>query len=86
MRLALTTLRGGTVYDDEPPSEAAVLLARYIPTGRSTCMFEGAAASKVASELLRELLVAPPSPRLIVLMTHLQTIEHREQSRIVMLR
>lgn len=86
MRLTLTTLRGGTVYDDEPPSEAAALLTRYIPAGRSTGLFEGAAASTVASELLRDLLATPPSPRLIVLMTHLQTIEHREKSRIVVLR
>lgn len=86
MRLTLTTLRGGTVYDDEPPEEAVQFVARHIPAGRSTAIFAGPSASKVASELLRDLLTVPPQPRLIVLMTHLQTIEHREQSRVVVLR
>lgn len=86
MRLTLTTLRGGTVYDDEPPPEAAEMLARYLPAGRATALFEGNAASKLAAELLRDLLHAEPNPRLIVLMVHLRTIEHREKSRIVLLR
>lgn len=86
MRLTLTTLRGGTVYDEEPPTEIAALIATQLPAGRPVALFEGPAASQVAGALLRELLALPPTPRLVVLMTHLQTIERREQSRIVILR
>lgn len=86
MRLTLTTLRGGTVYDEEPPTEVVALIANQFPAGRPVALFEGHAASQVAGALLRELLTLPPTPRLVVLMTHLQTIERREQSRIVILR
>ena len=86
MRLTLTTLRGGTVWDEEPPDEAAAIIARHIPNGKPLALFQGEAASRVAGAILRDLLALPPSPRLMVLMTHLQTIERREQSRMVILR
>lgn len=86
MRLTLTTLRGGTVWDEEPPPEAEQVFARQIPAGRQLAMYEGEAASRVAGAILRDLLALSPSPRLMVLMANLQTIEHREKSRIVILR
>ncbi|MDP9373840.1 MAG: hypothetical protein M3Q65_15580 [Chloroflexota bacterium] len=86
MRLTLTTLRGGTVWDEEAPEGAAEIIARHIPGGRPLAVFHGEAASRVAGAILRDLLALPPSPKLMVLMTHLQTIERREQSRIVILR
>ena len=86
MRLTLTTLRGGTVWDEAPPEEAVEIIARQIPAERPLALYEGEAASRVAAAILRDLLALPPSPKLMVLMTHLQTIEHREKSRIVILR
>lgn len=86
VRLTLTTLRGGTVWDEEPPPAAREAVARQIPEGRSVALYEGPAASRAAAALLAELLTLPPHPKLIVLMTHLQTVEHREKSRIVILR
>ena len=86
MRLTLTTLRGGTVYDEAPPEETVEAIARQIPADRPLAIFEGEAASRAAGAILRDLLALPPSPRLMVLMAHLQTIEHREKSRIVILR
>lgn len=86
MRLTLTTLRGGTVFDEEPPEGTAAIVARQIPTGQPLALFEGEAASRVAGIILRDLMDLPPSPKLMVLMANLQTIEHREKSRLVILR
>ena len=86
MRLTLTTLRGGTVFDEEPPEGAAELIARQIPTGQPLAFFEGEAASRVAGAILRDLMALPPSPKLMMLLANLQTIERREKSRIVILR
>lgn len=86
MRVTLTTIRGGTVWDDEPPAGTEEAFARQIPAGRAVAVFEGEAASRVAGAILHELLALPPAPKLMVLMTNLQTIEHRESSRIVILR
>jgi hypothetical protein len=86
MRLTLTTLRGGTVWDEAPPEEAAEAIARQIPEGRPLAIYQGEEASRVAGALARELMARPPSPKLIVLVNHLQVIERREQSRIVILR
>ena len=86
MRLTLTTLRGGTVWDEAPPAGTEEIVARQLPVGKPLAVFEGERASRVAGALLRELLALPPSPQLMVLMTHLQTIEHREKSRVVILR
>ena len=86
MRLTLTTLRGGTVWDEEPPPGTEQIVARQIPADRQLALYEGEAASRVAGAILQDLLDLPPSPRLMVLMANLQTIEHREKSRIVILR
>lgn len=86
MRVTLTTIRGGTVWDEEPPAGTEGAFARQIPDGRAVAVYEGEAASKVAAAILRELLALPPAPKLMVLMSNLQTIEHRESSRIVILR
>lgn len=86
MRLTLTTLRGGTVFDDEPPLETVEIIVRQIPAGQPLALFEGEAASRIAGIILRDLLALPPSPKLMVLLANLQTIEHREKSRIVILR
>ena len=86
MRLTLTTLRGGTVWDEEPPPETVDAIGRQIPANKPVALYEGEAASRVAGAILRDLLPLPPSPRLMVLMSHLQTIEHREKSRVVILR
>ena len=59
---------------------------RQIPANKPVALYEGEAASRVAGAILRDLLPLPPSPRLMVLMAHLQTIEHREKSRVVILR
>lgn len=86
MRLTLTTLRGGTVWDEAPPEGAAEIVARQLPAGKPVAIYQGEAASRAAGALLRDLLALPPSPKLVTLMTHLQTIEHREKSRMVILR
>ena len=86
MRLTLTTLRGGTVFDEEPPEGAAELIARQIPSGQPLAFFEDEAASRVAGAILRDLMALPPSPKLMMLLANLQTIERREKSRIVILR
>ena len=86
MRLTLTTLRGGTVWDEEPHEETVGAIARQIPAGRPLAIYEADEASRVAGAIARELLALPPSPKLVVLVNHLQVIERREQSRIVILR
>lgn len=86
MRLTLTTLRGGTVWDEAPPPEAEACIARQLPAGKPVAIYQGEGASRVAGAILRDLLTLPPSPKLLMLMTHLQTIEHREKSRMVILR
>ena len=86
MRLTLTTLRGGTVWDEPPPEETVEAIARQIRDGRPLASYQGEEASRVAGAIARELLALPPSPKLVVLVNHLQVIERREQSRIVILR
>lgn len=86
MRLTLTTLRGGIVFDEEPPPGAAEIIARQIPAGQPLAFFEGEAASQVAGAILRDLMALPPSPKLMMLLANLQTLERREKSRIVILR
>ncbi len=86
MRLTLSTLRGGTVWDDPPPPGTEECFTRHIPAGKPLVAFTGEAANRVATLILRDLMEMPPSPKLIVLMVNLQTIERREGSRIVILR
>jgi hypothetical protein len=86
MRLTLTTLRGGTVWDEEPPPGTEEFIARHIPAGRALATYTGEAASLVAATILRDVMPLPPSPKLMVLMANLQTIEHREGSRIIILK
>lgn len=86
MRLTLTTLRGGTVWDEAPPEETEAIVARQIPAGKPLAIYAGEAANRAASAMLKELLALPPSPRLMVLLSNLQTIARREGSRIVILR
>lgn len=86
MRLTLSTLRGGTVWDEAPPPGTEEAFARHIPVGRPLVSFSGEAANRVATLILRDLMDLPPSPKLMVLMVNLQTIERREGSRILILR
>ncbi|HEU5330337.1 MAG TPA: hypothetical protein VFU78_19760 [Thermomicrobiales bacterium] len=86
MRLTLTTVRGGTVWDEEPPAGTEAIFARHIPACKPMAIYQNEAANRIAGAILRDLLPLPPSPKLFVLMTNLQTIEHRENSRIVILR
>ncbi len=86
MRLMLSTLRGGTVWDEAPPPGTEEVFARHIPAGKPLVAFGGEAANRVATLILRDLMELPPSPKLMVLMANLQTIEHREQSRIIILK
>ena len=44
MRLTLTTLRGGTVWDEEPPPGTEEFIARHIPAGRALATYTGEAA------------------------------------------
>lgn len=85
MRLTLITLRGGTVWDDAPPPGTEAAVARHLPTGRPVAAYRGAAANRVAADILRDLLALPPAPQLIIFMSHLQVIERREGSQIVIL-
>lgn len=86
MRLTLTTIRGGTVWDEEPPAGTEAIVAGHLSEGKVLATYSGEAASRVAGAMLRELLALPPSPKLMVLLANLQTIERREGSRIVILR
>lgn len=86
MRLTLVTLRGGTVWDEEPPPGTEDSVARHVPAGQILATYTGPAASTVAGAILRDIMHLPPSPKLMVLMANLQTIEHREGSRIIILR
>lgn len=86
MRLTLVTLRGGTVWDEAPPPGTEAILTSRIPDGQLVATFTGDSASKIASEILRDLMPLPPSPKLMVLMANLQSIERREGSRIIILR
>ena len=86
MRLTLSTLRGGTVWDDVPPPGTEECFARHIPAGKPLVAFTGEAANRAATLILRDLMELSPSPSLMVLMVNLQTIERREGSRIVILR
>ena len=86
MRLTLTTVRGGTVWDEEPPAGTEAIFARHLPDGKPVAIYQNEAANRVAAAILHDLLALPPAPKLFVLMTNLQTIEHRENSRIVILR
>lgn len=86
MRLTLVTLRGGTVWDEAPPPDTEAIIARRIPDGQLVATFTGDGASKLASEILHDLMPLSPSPKLMVLMANLQSIERREGSRIIILR
>lgn len=86
MHLTLSTLRGGTVWDDTPPPGTEECFARHLPAGKPLVAFTGEAANRVATLILRDLMDQPPSPKLMVLMVNLQTIERREGSRVVILR
>lgn len=86
MRVTLSTLRGGTVWDDAPPQGTEESFARHVPAGKPVIAFTGEAANRVATLILRDLMERPPSPQLMVLMVNLQTIERREGSTIVILR
>ncbi len=86
MRLTLVTLRGGTVWDEAPPPGTEAILTSRIADGQLVATFTGDGASKIASEILRDLMPLPPSPKLMVLMANLQSIERREGSRIIILR
>ncbi|MFN8516504.1 MAG: hypothetical protein U0232_11035 [Thermomicrobiales bacterium] len=86
MRLTLSTLRGGTVWDEAPPPGTEDIFARHLPAGKPLIAFTNEAANRVATLILRDLQELPPSPRLMVLMVNLQTIERREGSRILILR
>jgi hypothetical protein len=86
VRLTLVTLRGGTVWDEAPPPGTESILASRIPDGQLVATFTGDGASKIASEILRDLMPLSPSPKLMVLMANLQSIERREGSRIIILR
>ena len=86
MRLTLATLRGGVVWDEAPPPETEEAVARHLPDGQLVATYTSEAASKVAGTILRDLIHLPPSPKLMVLMANLQTVQHREQSRIIILK
>lgn len=86
MRLTLATLRGGVVWDEAPPPDTEEAIARHLPDGQLVASYTGEAASQVAGAILRDLITLPPSPKLMVLMANLQTIEHRERSRIIILK
>ena len=86
MHLTLSTLRGGTVWDDPLPPGTEEFFARHIPAGKPLVAFSGEAANRVATLILRDLKELPPSPKLMVLMVNLQTIERREGSKILILR
>jgi hypothetical protein len=86
MRLTLSTLRGGTVWDEAPPPGTEEFFARHIPIGKPLATFAGEAANRVATLILRDLMDLPPSPKLMALMVNLQTIERREGSRMIILR
>jgi hypothetical protein len=86
MRLTLSTLRGGTVWDEAPPPGTEEFFARHLPAGKPLVAFTGEAANRVATLILRDLMDLSPSPRLMVLMVNLQTIQRREGSRILILR
>lgn len=86
VRLTLVTLRGGTVWDEAPPPGTEEIVAGRIPDGQLVATFTGEGASQIAGEILRDLMPFPPSPKLMVLMANLQTIERREGSRIIILR
>lgn len=85
MRLTLITLRGGTVWDEEPPPGLEEAVARHLPAGRTVATYRGEVANRVATAILRDALALPPTPKLMVFMSHLQVIEHREGSQIVIL-
>ncbi len=86
MRLTLATMRGGIVWDEEPPPGAEEFIARHLPTDRPLASYSGESASRVAATILRDVMVLPPSPKLMVLLANLQTIERREGSRVTILR
>lgn len=86
MRMTLITLRGGTVWDEALPPDIEAVVARHIPVGEPLASYAGDAASQIASLILGDLTSFPPSPKLMVLMVNLQTIERREGSRILILR
>lgn len=86
MRLILTTLRGGIVWDEAPPPEAEAAIARHLPQRKNEVTYSNAAANTIAKVILHELVSLPPSPKLMVLLTNLQTVERREQSKITIQR
>jgi hypothetical protein len=86
MRLTLATLRGGVVWDEAPPPGTEEAIARHLPKGQLVATYTDGAASTTAGAILRDLMPLPPSPKLMVLMANLQTIEHRERSRIIILK
>jgi hypothetical protein len=86
MRLTLATLRGGVVFDEAPPPDTEAAIARHLPDGQLVASYTDKAASEVAGVILRDLVSLSPSPKLMVLMANLQTIEHRERSRIIILK
>ncbi len=86
MRLTLSTLRGGTVWDEAPPPGTEEFFARHLPAGKPLVAFANEAANRVATLILRDLIDLPPSPKLMALMVNLQTIERREGSRLIILR
>ena len=86
MRLTLSTLRRGTVWDEEPPPGTEEFIARHLPKDRPLAAYSGEAASRVAGVILRDIMALPPAPKLMVLMAHLQTIERREGSRVIILK